>query len=131
MILDFLDLYLGKMTEPNEFGKALQDWWDSDACKEMQKSNEEAKQRAVGKYFMLSESDKLDMVQAICHIMCNAEKEGTSHRGLQDSLGIYPSGFWVDGLMEVHNALWSYYHDQTQEQELKDDLGSLEDFIKE
>ena len=97
----------------------------------MQKSNEEAKQRAVGKYFMLSESDKLDMVQAICHIMCNAEKEGTSHRGLQDSLGIYPSGFWVDGLMEVHNALWSYYHDQTQEQELKDDLGSLEDFIKE
>jgi hypothetical protein len=119
------------MTEPNEFGKALQDWWDSDACKEMQKSNEEAKQRAVGKYFMLSESDKLDMVQAICHIMCNAEKEGTSHRGLQDSLGIYPSGFWVDGLMEVHNALWSYYHDQTQEQELKDDLGSLEDFIKE
>ena len=119
------------MIEPNEFGKALQDWWDSDACKEMQKSNEEAKQRAVGKYFMLSESDKLDMVQAICHIMCNAEKEGTSHRGLQDSLGIYPSGFWVDGLMEVHNALWSYYHDQTQEQELKDDLGSLEDFIKE
>ena len=119
------------MTEPNEFGKALQDWWDSDACKEMQKSNEEAKQRAVGKYFMLSESDKLDMVQAICHIMCNAEKEGTSHRGLQDSLGIYPSGFWVDGLMEVHNALWSYYHDQTQEQELKDDLGSLEDFIKD
>jgi hypothetical protein len=119
------------MTEPNEFGKALQDWWDSDAFKEMQKTNEEAKQRAVGKYFMLSESDKLDMVQAICHIMCNAEKEGTSHRGLQDALGIYPSGFWVDGLMEVHNALWSYYHDQIQEQELKDDLDALENFIKE
>ena len=114
--------------EPNEFGKSLQDWWDSDAFKEMQKTNEEAKQRAVGKYFMLSESDKLDMVQAICHIMCNAEKEGTSHRGLQDALGIYPSGFWVDGLMEVHNALWSYYHDQTQEQELKDDLDALENF---
>ena len=119
------------MTEPNEFGKALQDWWDSDACKEMQKSNEEAKQRAVGKYFMLSESGKLDMVQPICHIMCNAEKEGTSHRGLQDSLGIYPSGFWVDGLMEVHNALWCYYHDQTQDQELKNDLDAFENFIKE
>ena len=120
-----------ELQKPNNLGTAIEQWWDSDACKELQKSNEEAKQRAVGKYFMLSEEDKLDMVQAICHIICKAEKEGTSHRGLQDSLGIYPSGFWVDGLMEVHNALWSYYHDQTQEQELKDDLGSLEDFIKE
>ena len=49
------------MTEPNELGKALKEWWDSDACKQMQKANEEAKQRAVGKYFMLSEEDKLDM----------------------------------------------------------------------
>jgi hypothetical protein len=116
--------------KPNEFGKALQEWWDSDACKELQKSNEEAKQRSVGKYFMLSEEDKIDMVQAICYIMCKAENEGTSHRGLQDSLGIYPAGFWVDGLMEVHNALWSYYHDQKQEKQLKDDLDSLEEFIK-
>ena len=38
--LDSLDLYLGKMTEPNEFGKAMQGWWDSDACKEMQKEKE-------------------------------------------------------------------------------------------
>ena len=82
-----------------------QEWWDSDACKQLQKENEEAKQRAVGKYFMLSEEDKLDMVQAICYIMCKAESEGTSHRGLQDALGIYPSGFWVDHLMEVHNAI--------------------------
>jgi hypothetical protein len=119
------------MTEqqPNEFGKALQEWWDSDACKKLQKANEEAKQRAVGKYFLLSEEDKLDMVQAICTIMCNAEKEGTSHRGLQDKLGIYPTGFWIDNLMDVHNALWSFYHDQKQEQELKDDLDSLENFM--
>jgi len=80
--------------EPNEFGKSLQEWWDSDACKELQKKNEEAKQRAIGKYFMLSEEEKLDMVQAICYIMCKAENEGTSHRGLQDALGIYPAGFW-------------------------------------
>jgi len=69
--------------KPNELGKTLQDWWDSDSFKEMQRLNEEAKQRAVGKYFMLSESDKLDMVQAICYIMCKAESEGTSHRGLK------------------------------------------------
>jgi hypothetical protein len=118
------------MTEPNEFGKAMQEWWDSDACKELQKSNKEAKQRAVGKYFMLSESDKLDMVQAICYIMCKAESEGTSHRGLQDALDIYPAGFWVDHLMEVHNALWSYYHDQKKEKELKDDLDALEKFTE-
>jgi len=130
VILDSLELYLGKMTEPNEFGKMLKEWWDSDAYKELQKENEEAKQRAVGKYFMLSESDKLDMVQAICHIICKAESEGTSHRGLQDALGIYPAGFWVDHLMEVHNALWSYYHDRKNEKELKDDLDALEKFTE-
>lgn len=70
------------MSEPNKFGQALQEWWDSDACKQLQKETEAAKQRAVGKYFMLSEEDKLDMVQAICHIMCKAESEGVSHRDL-------------------------------------------------
>ena len=116
--------------KPNEFGKMLKEWWDSDAYKELQKENEEAKQRAIGKYFMLSEQDKLDMVQAICHIMCKAEKEGTSHRGLQDALGIYPTGFWVDGLMEVHNALWGYYHDKKQEEELEKDIKNLQDFME-
>ena len=118
------------MTESKNLGKSLQEWWDSDAHKEMVKANEEAKQRAVGKYFMLSEKDKLDMVQAICYIVCKAESEGTSHRGLQDALGIYPAGFWIDHLMEVHNALWAYYHDKTKEKELKDDLNTLDDFVK-
>jgi len=117
------------MTESKNLGKSLQEWWDSDAFKEFQKINEETKQRAVGKYFMLSESDKLDMVQAICYIICKAEEEGTSHRGLQDALGIYPAGFWVDHLMEVHNALWAYYHDKKKEKELKDDLDTLDDFL--
>jgi len=117
------------MTESKNLGKSLQEWWDSDAFKEFQKINEETKQRAVGKYFMLSESDKLDMVQAICYIICKAEEEGTSHRGLQDALGIYPAGFWVDHLMDVHNALWAYYHDKTKEKELKDDLDTLDDFL--
>jgi hypothetical protein len=120
------------MTEkqPNEFGKSLQEWWDSDACKQLQKENEEAKQRAVGKYFMLSEEDKLDMVQAICHIMCKAEEQRVSHRGLMDTLGIYPSGFWISELMTVHNSLWGYFHDKNQEKKLKDDLDALEDFMK-
>lgn len=118
------------MTEPNEFGKSLQEWWDSDACKKLQKETEEAKQRAVGKYFMLSEDDKLDMVQAICYIMCKAEKEGTSHRGLQDALGIYPTGFWIDNLMDVHNALWSHYHEKNQKEELERDIETLKNFTE-
>jgi len=120
------------MTEkqPNEFGKTLQEWWDSDAYKELQKASEESVQRAIGKYHMLSEEDKIDMVEAITHIMCEAEREGTSHRGLQSALGIYPGGFWVDHLMDVHNALWSYYHDQKKEQELKNDVNNTRDFLK-
>jgi len=118
------------MTEPNKLSKSLKEWWDSDNYKELQKANQEARERAVGKYFMLSEADKIDMIEAITYLMCKAESEGTSHRGLQSALGIYPAGFWVDHLMDVHNALWSYYHDKKREQELKDDLDSLDNFIK-
>jgi hypothetical protein len=116
--------------KPNEFGKALQEWWNSDACKNLQKASEQSVQKAVGKYHMLSSEDKYDMVQALCYIICNAEKEGTSHRGLMDKLGIYPEGFWIYELMDVHNSLWSFYHDKKQEQELKDDLDALGNFVK-
>ena len=118
------------MTEANKFGKSLQEWWDSDDCKQLQKNLEESKQRAVGKYFMLSEEEKMDLVQAICYIMCKAEHEGCSHRGLQDELGIYPGGFWISELMDVHNALWSHYHERRQDKELQDDLDALDEFIK-
>jgi hypothetical protein len=97
------------MTEPNEFGKSLQEWWDSDAFKELQKQHQESIERAVGKYHLLPEEEKLDIIQAICYIMCKAEKEGTSHRGLMHTLGIYPSGFWITELMDVHNALLTHY----------------------
>ena len=93
-----MELSLEKMTEEKK--NTWQEWWDSDACKKLQKSLEESKQKAVGKYHMLSEEDKLDMVQAVCYIMCKAEEEGTSHRGLMDKLGIYPTGFWIDGLID-------------------------------
>ena len=116
--------------KPNEFGKALKEWWDSDAHKEFQKANEESKQRAIGKYFMLSEEERIEMVEAITHIMCKAESEGTSHRGLQSALGIYPAGFWVDYLMDVHNALWTYYHDKKSDRELKSDLDTLDSFLE-
>lgn len=114
----------------NSFGASLKEWWDSDEFKEMQKKCDEDLQKAIGKYFMLSEADKLDMLQAICHIMCKAESKGTSHRGLMDELGVYPSGFWVNNLMDVHNALWSYYHDKAGEEELQRDLDELQKFTE-
>jgi hypothetical protein len=115
------------MTE--ELKKKLSEWWDSDAFKELQKANKEAQERAVGKYFMLSEEERIEMVEAITYIMCKAEQEGCSHRGLQSALGIYPGGFWVHYLMDVHNALWTYYHDKNRENELNDNLDSLDNFL--
>jgi hypothetical protein len=99
----------GEVNKPNKFGEALREWLDSETFEEMQKADKVAKERAVGKYFMLSESDKLDMIQAICHIMCEAESKGTSHRGLMHELGIYPAGFWITELMTIHNALWTEF----------------------
>lgn len=116
--------------QPNEFGKAMQEWWDSDACKNLQKANKEARERAVGKYFMLPESEKLDMVEAITYIMCKAEQNGCSHRGLQDALGIYPAGFWVNHLMDVHNSLYEYFDKKRQKQELEDDIKTLQKFTE-
>ena len=101
--------------KPNELGKTLQEWWDSDSCKKLQKSHQESIQRAVGKYYMLSAEDKYDMVQALCYIICKAEREGTSHRGLMDTLGIYPEGFWIDDLMTVHNALFTEFESVTKD----------------
>jgi len=60
---------------------------------------------SVGWYYMLSAEDKYKAVEALCHIICKAEREGTSHRGLQSTLGLYPQAFWIDDLMTVHNAL--------------------------
>ena len=118
------------MTESNNIGKSLEEWWDSDACKAMQKESQKSLEKAVGKYYMLSSEDKYDMVQALCHIMCKAESEGTSHRGLMDTLGIYPEAFWISELMIVHNSLWSYYHDEKQKQELEEDIKKLQNLTE-
>ena len=116
--------------KPNEFGKALQKWWDSDTSKAIQRESQESLERAVGKYHVLPDKDKYDMVQAICHIMCKAEKEGTSHRGLMDKLGIYPEGFWISELMDVHNALWSEFHKRKNDAELDREVKLLQDFTE-
>jgi hypothetical protein len=116
--------------KPNEFGAALNEWYQSDSYKQLQEASEESVQKAVGKYHMLSSEDKYDMVQAICYIMCDAEKEGVSHRGLQDALGIYPEGFWISELMDVHNALWSEFNKRKNDAELDREIKMLQDFTE-
>jgi hypothetical protein len=116
--------------KPNKPNTPLQEWWDSEACKKLQEASEESVQKAVGKYHMLSSKDKYDMVQAICYIMCKAEKEGISHRGLQDELGIYPEGFWITELMDVHNALWSEFQKRKNDEELDREIKLLQDFTE-
>jgi hypothetical protein len=116
--------------KPNEFGAALNEWYQSDSYKQLQEASEESVQKAVGKYHMLSSEDKYDMVQAICYIMCKAEKEGISHRGLQDELGIYPEAFWITELMDVHNALWSEFQKRKNDEELDREIKLLQEFTE-
>ena len=115
--------------KPKSLGTSLEQWWDSEAHKQLQEASEASVQRALEKYSMLSEDDKYDMVQAICFILYNAEQSRTSHRGLMDALGIYPSGFWISELMTIHNSLWEYFHNKRQEKDFKDDLDILEDVM--
>jgi hypothetical protein len=102
-------------TNMNSLGEALTNWYNSEEFKDLQDRSEKEIQRCVGKYHMLSDSDKYDMVQAICYIICKSEREGTSHRGLMSDLGIYPEGFWIDGLMDIHNALYTEFSKQRKE----------------
>ena len=67
---------------------------------------------SVGCYYNLSVEDKYKAVEAFCHIICKAEREGTSHRGLMSVLGVYPEAFWIDNLMTIHNALYTEYQEQ-------------------
>ena len=80
---------------------------------------------SVGWYYNLSSSDKYKAVESLCHIICKAEHQGTSHRGLMDTLGVYPEAFWIDHLMDLHNAMWTYYHDKKRENEIEEDLKTL------
>ena len=115
-------------TKPKSLGTSLEQWWDSEAHKQLQEASEATVQRALEKYSMLSEDDKYDMVQAICYIMCKAEKEGISHRGLQDALGLYPQAFWISELMDVHNALWSEFQKRRNDAMLDREIKLLQDF---
>ena len=79
---------------------------------------------SVGWYYMLSAEDKYKAVEALCHIICKAEREGTSHRGLMSVLGVYPEAFFIDGLMDIHNSLYTEYQDR-ESKDWKQDVENL------
>jgi len=98
---------------------------------DLAKAHQESIDKSVGWYYNLSEEDKYKAVEALCYIICKAEREGTSHRGLQHTLGIYPQAFFIDDLMTLHNALYVEYQEQDSRnwKEVKKDMKTLEGFI--
>ena len=91
---------------------------------DLAKAHQESIDKSVGWYYNLSEEDKYKAVEALCHIICKAEREGTSHRGLQSTLGLYPQAFWIDGLMDIHNSLYTEYQDR-ESKDWKQDVENL------
>jgi hypothetical protein len=91
---------------------------------ELAQAHKDSIDKSVGWYYNLSEEDKYKAVEALCHIICKAEREGTSHRGLQSTLGLYPQAFWIDGLMDIHNSLYTEFQDR-ESKEWKQDLENL------
>ena len=84
---------------------------------------------SVGWYHMLSAEDKYKAVEAFCYIICKAEREGTSHRGLMHELGVYPEAFFISDLMTIHNALYTEY--QEQDSRNWKDVDTLKETLKE
>lgn len=91
---------------------------------ELAQAHKDSIDKSVGWYYNLSEEDKYKAVEALCHIICKAEREGTSHRGLQSTLGLYPQAFWIDDLMTVHNALYTEFQEK-ESKEWKQDVENL------
>jgi hypothetical protein len=79
---------------------------------DLAEAHQKSIEASVGWYHMLSAEEKYRAVEAFCYIICKAEREGTSHRGLMSELGVYPEAFWIDDLMTIHNALYTEYQEQ-------------------
>ena len=98
---------------------------------DLAKAHKDSIEKSVGWYHMLSAEDKYRAVEAFCYIICKAEREGTSHRGLMSVLDVYPEAFWIDDLMTIHNSLVVEYQerDSGNWKEVKEDMNTLEGFI--
>ena len=117
-----------ELSKSNTLGETLNSPEMVKMREDLAKAHQESIDKSVGWYYNLSEEDKYKAVEALCHIICKAEREGTSHRGLQRTLGLYPQAFWIDGLMDIHNSLYTEYQDR-ESKEWKQDMKTLDDII--
>ena len=113
-----------ELSKQNTLGETLNSPEMVKMREELAQAHKDSIDKSVGWYYNLSEEDKYKAVEALCHIICKAEREGTSHRGLQSTLGLYPQAFWIDDLMTVHNALYTEFQDR-ESKEWKQDLENL------
>lgn len=103
--------------------KELVDFFDTPEVKKMRAAHEEWEHDCDRAYKRLPVGDKLMMLQAICKIITDTERKGTSHRGLMNALGVYPDGFNVLDLMHIHNALFTEFHGNALRQVSLGDTG--------
>lgn len=113
-----------ELSKKNTLGETLNSPEMVKMREDLAKAHQESIDKSVGWYYNLSEEDKYKAVEALCHIICKAEREGTSHRGLQRTLGLYPQAFWIDGLMDIHNSLYTEYQER-ESKEWKQDVENL------
>ena len=117
-----------ELSKPNTLGETLNSPEMVKLREDLAQAHKDSIDKSVGWYYNLSEEDKYKAVEALCYIICKAEREGTSHRGLQSTLGLYPQAFFIDGLMDIHNSLYTEYQDR-ESKEWKQDMKTLDDII--
>lgn len=102
------------MDEPKEVPSSK--FWDSDNLKELREAMQESQRRqlreSLGYYTQLPAQDKFMAVQAVLHIILENSKLGGSHRTLQSELGIYPEGFFLYDLLDIHNILYTHVNEK-------------------
>jgi hypothetical protein len=113
-----------ELSKPNTLRETLNSPEMVKMREDLAQAHQESIDKSVGWYYNLSEEDKYKAVEALCHIICKAEREGTSHRGLQRTLGLYPQAFWIDGLMDIHNSLYTEFQER-ESKEWKQDVENL------
>ena len=111
-----------ELSKPNTLGDMLNSPEMVKLQEDLADAHQKSVNESVGWYYNLSSEDKYKAVEALCHIICKAEHQGTSHRGLMDTLGVYPEAFWIDYLMDLHNAMWTFYHDNKQLTDFEEDV---------
>ena len=111
-----------ELSKPNSLGELFNSPEMIKMQEDLADAHKKSVEASVGWYYMLSAEDKYKAVEALCHIICKAEHQGTSHRGLMDTLGVYPEAFWINHLMDLHNAMWTYYHDNKQIEDFEEDV---------